>query len=118
TREVIDAAATKPFGFMPFHPGPGIGGHCIPADPLYLSWKMRVSGYEARCISMAPEINRAMAPHALSPARARPDDAGPARNGGCARALRGRGGRLVWVGPRATPPGLWSRIPTSGRHAS
>jgi UDP-N-acetyl-D-glucosamine dehydrogenase len=48
TREVIDAAATKPFGFMPFYPGPGIGGHCIPVDPLYLSWKLRLNGYESR----------------------------------------------------------------------
>lgn len=60
TREVIDAAATKPFGFMPFYPGPGIGGHCIPVDPLYLSWKMRFSGYEARFIALADEINRSM----------------------------------------------------------
>jgi UDP-N-acetyl-D-glucosamine dehydrogenase len=60
--EVIDAAATKPFGFMPFYPGPGIGGHCIPVDPLYLSWKVRLNGYEARFIALADEINRAM-PH-------------------------------------------------------
>jgi len=66
TREVIDAAATKPFGFMPFYPGPGIGGHCIPVDPLYLSWKMRLNGYEARFISLADEINRAMPAHVLS----------------------------------------------------
>jgi UDP-N-acetyl-D-glucosamine dehydrogenase len=66
TREVIDAAATKPFGFMPFYPGPGIGGHCIPVDPLYLSWKMRLNGYEARFISLADEINRAMPTHVLT----------------------------------------------------
>jgi UDP-N-acetyl-D-glucosamine dehydrogenase len=65
SREVIDAAATKPFGFMPFYPGPGIGGHCIPVDPLYLSWKMRLNGYEARFISLADEINRAMPTHVL-----------------------------------------------------
>jgi UDP-N-acetyl-D-glucosamine dehydrogenase len=58
--EVIDAAATKPFGFMPFTPGPGIGGHCIPVDPLYLSWKTRLSGYEARFIALADAVNRAM----------------------------------------------------------
>src|SRR5262249_62145072 len=45
--EVIEAAATKPFGFMPFYPGPGIGGHCIPVDPHYMSWKVRLTGYEA-----------------------------------------------------------------------
>jgi len=60
TKEVIDAAATKPFGFMPFYPGPGIGGHCIPVDPLYLSWKLRLDGYESRFIALADEINRGM----------------------------------------------------------
>ena len=60
TREVIDAAATKPFGFMPFYPGPGIGGHCIPVDPAYLSWRMRADGYEPRFIALADEINRQM----------------------------------------------------------
>ena len=58
--EVIDAAATKPFGFMPFYPGPGLGGHCIPVDPLYLSWKLRTLKYEARFIDLADQINTAM----------------------------------------------------------
>jgi UDP-N-acetyl-D-glucosamine dehydrogenase len=58
--EVIDAAATKPFGFMAFYPGPGIGGHCIPIDPLYLSWRLRLDGYESRFIALADEINRSM----------------------------------------------------------
>ena len=58
--EVIDAAATKPFGFMKFTPGPGIGGHCIPIDPLYLSWKMRSLNYTARFIELASEINTNM----------------------------------------------------------
>ena len=66
TKEVIDAAATKPFGFMPFYPGPGIGGHCIPVDPLYLSWKMRLNGYKARFIALADDINRAMPGHVLT----------------------------------------------------
>ena len=60
TSEVIEAAATKPFGFLPFYPGPGIGGHCIAIDPFYLSWKMRLNGYEARFIHLADEINRSM----------------------------------------------------------
>src|SRR6059036_3665106 len=60
TREVIQAAAIKPFGFMPFYPGPGIGGHCIGVDPAYLAWRMRLNGYEARFIHLADEINRAM----------------------------------------------------------
>jgi UDP-N-acetyl-D-glucosamine dehydrogenase len=58
--DVIEAAATKPFGFMPFSPGPGIGGHCIPVDPFYLSWKARLNGYEAKFIGLADEINRTM----------------------------------------------------------
>jgi UDP-N-acetyl-D-glucosamine dehydrogenase len=64
SKEVIDAAATKPFGFMPFYPGPGIGGHCIPIDPLYLSWKLRLDGYESRFIALADDINRSM-PHVV-----------------------------------------------------
>lgn len=58
--EVIDAAATKPFGFMPFYPGPGLGGHCIPIDPHYLSWKARMYEYHARFIELASEINDEM----------------------------------------------------------
>jgi UDP-N-acetyl-D-glucosamine dehydrogenase len=60
--EVIDAAATKPFGFMPFYPGPGLGGHCIPVDPFYLSWKTKQAGIEARFIELAGYINGQM-PH-------------------------------------------------------
>ena len=58
--EVIDAAATKPFGFMKFTPGPGLGGHCIPIDQLYLSWKLRALKYTARFIELASEINTGM----------------------------------------------------------
>ena len=58
--EVIDAAATKPFGFMPFYPGPGIGGHCIPLDPHYLSWKLKTLNFSARFIELAAEINSNM----------------------------------------------------------
>src|ERR1051325_6505837 len=65
SKEVIDAAATKPFGFMAFYPGPGIGGHCIPVDPLHPSWKTRRSGCEARFIALADEINRGMAGHVV-----------------------------------------------------
>ncbi|HVY41107.1 MAG TPA: nucleotide sugar dehydrogenase [Polyangia bacterium] len=60
TWEVIQAAASKPFGFMPFYPGPGLGGHCIPIDPLYLSWKLKTLKYNARFISLADEINSSM----------------------------------------------------------
>jgi len=55
--EVIDAAATKPYGFMKFTPGPGVGGHCIPLDPQYLSWKLRTLDYNARFVQLAEEIN-------------------------------------------------------------
>ncbi|BBX05059.1 UDP-N-acetyl-D-glucosamine dehydrogenase [Mycolicibacterium moriokaense] len=58
--EVIDAASTKPFGFMPFYPGPGLGGHCIPIDPFYLSWKVKEVGFEARFIELAGHVNAAM----------------------------------------------------------
>jgi UDP-N-acetyl-D-glucosamine dehydrogenase len=57
---VIDAASTKPFGFMPFYPGPGLGGHCIPIDPHYLAWKLRTLNYNARFIELAADINFAM----------------------------------------------------------
>ena len=60
TWEVIDAAATKPFGFMPFYPGPGLGGHCIPVDPHYLSWKLKTLKYNARFIELAGEVNSNM----------------------------------------------------------
>ena len=63
--EVIDAAATKPFGFMKFTPGPGLGGHCIPVDPHYLAWKMRTLDYRARFIELAGQINTAMPDHVV-----------------------------------------------------
>src|SRR6202042_1887277 len=58
--EVIDAAATKPFGFAPFYPGPGIGGHCIPVDPFYLAWRARQFNRPTRFIELAGEVNEAM----------------------------------------------------------
>jgi len=64
--EVIDAAATKPFGFMPFYPGPGLGGHCLPVDPLYLSWKARLMDIEAGFIDLSTRINSAMPQYVVS----------------------------------------------------
>ena len=64
--EVIEAAATKPFGFMPFFPGPGLGGHCIPIDPFYLSWKARAAGFETRFIELAGQINSTMPSYVVS----------------------------------------------------
>lgn len=63
--EIIDSAATKPFGFMPFYPGPGLGGHCIPVDPYYLSWKAREYDFAARFIELAGEVNTAMPYHVV-----------------------------------------------------
>ncbi len=64
--EIIDAAASKPFGFMPFYPGPGLGGHCIPIDPHYLSWKLRSLNFFTRFIDLAAEINRGMPLHVVN----------------------------------------------------
>lgn len=64
--EVVEAAATKPYGFMPFYPGPGLGGHCIPIDPLYLSWKLRTLNYTARFIELAAEVNSHMPDYVVS----------------------------------------------------
>jgi UDP-N-acetyl-D-glucosamine dehydrogenase len=78
--EVIAAAATKPFGFMPFYPGPGLGGHCIPIVPHYLAWKLKTLGYEARFIALADEVNAAMPAHVVGlVADALNDDAKPLR---------------------------------------
>jgi len=62
----IKAAATKPFGFMPFYPGPGIGGHCIPLDPHYLSWKADSNGFDSRFIGLAEEVNSRMPEHVVT----------------------------------------------------
>jgi len=64
--EVIKAASTKPFGYTPFYPGPGLGGHCIPIDPLYLSWKLKTLNYRARFIELADEVNTSMPEHVLT----------------------------------------------------
>lgn len=74
--EVIEAAATKPFGFMPFYPGPGLGGHCVPVDPHLLSWKSRQAGYEPRLIRLAAEINGEMPRHVVDRVQAALNDAG------------------------------------------
>lgn len=63
--EVIAAAATKPYGYMPFYPGPGLGGHCIPVDPIYLSWRAKMEGFESRFIDLARQINSAMPKHVV-----------------------------------------------------
>lgn len=79
--EVIDAAATKPFGFMPFYPGPGLGGHCIPIDPFYLSWKSKEAGIEARFIELAGYINGRMPEFVVEKIQNALNDAGkPLRN--------------------------------------
>ncbi len=79
--EVIDAAATKPFGFMPFYPGPGLGGHCIPIDPFYLGWKARMHGFEPRFIELAGQVNESMPKFVVDKVTdALNDEAKPVRN--------------------------------------
>jgi UDP-N-acetyl-D-glucosamine dehydrogenase len=79
--EVIDAASTKPFGFMPFRPGPGLGGHCIPIDPFYLTWKAREFGKHTRFIELAGEINTAMPDYVISKVADALNDEGKAIKG-------------------------------------
>ena len=79
--EVIEAAATKSFGYMPFYPGPGLGGHCIPVDPQYLSWKLRSLNYSARFIDLADSINSSMPRHVLELITGALNDSGRSVNG-------------------------------------
>ena len=81
TWEVVSAAATKPFGFMPFYPGPGIGGHCIPLDPHYLSWKARQHGFDSKFISLAEQINSTMPDYVVELASTALNDDKKAVNG-------------------------------------
>ncbi len=87
--EVIKAASTKPFGFMPFYPGPGLGGHCVPVDPHFLTWKSRQAGYEPRLIQLASEINGGMPRHIVSRIQSALNDA--------RKPLRGSSIHLVGV---------------------
>ena len=130
TWEVIRAAATKPFGFMPFYPGPGIGGHCIPLDPHYLSWKARQHGFDSRFIGLAEEVNSRMPEHVVTlvtdglnderkvvKGRARPrSSASPTRRTSttCGRAPRSRSS--TGCAPRA--PRCATTTPSSRRCAS
>jgi UDP-N-acetyl-D-glucosamine dehydrogenase len=86
--EVIEAAKSKPFGFMPFYPGPGLGGHCIPIDPLYLSWKLKTLNYTARFIELASEVNTSMPVHVVK-------KVGEALNDDCKSV---KGSRVVILG--------------------
>jgi len=79
--EVIDAAATKPFGFQPFYPGPGLGGHCIPVDPFYLSWRAKQFGFATRFIELAGEVNEAMPQHVIDTVAAALQERGTALKG-------------------------------------
>ena len=81
TWEVVRAAATKPFGFMPFYPGPGIGGHCIPLDPHYLSWKARQHGFDSQFISLAEQVNSGMPSYVTELVATALNDAQKAVNG-------------------------------------
>src|SRR6266404_3323606 len=79
--EVIKGASSKPFGFMPFYPGPGLGGHCIPIDPLYLEWKSKIDGFESRFIGIADKINRGMPRHVVTRAMELLNEHGKAMRG-------------------------------------
>src|SRR5205807_2695819 len=79
--EVIAAASTKPFGFQPFYPGPGLGGHCIPIDPYYLTWKAREVGMPTRFIELAGEVNRAMPEYVVQQVALALNDRGKAVRG-------------------------------------
>src|SRR4051812_20864690 len=94
--EVVAAAASKPFGYMPFWPGPGVGGHCIPVDPLYLAWKARAAGVPARFVELAGEINADMPFHVLTALDA-------ALRAGCGRGVAGS--RILVLGA-AYKPGI------------
>jgi UDP-N-acetyl-D-glucosamine dehydrogenase len=79
--EVVDAAATKPFGFTPYYPGPGLGGHCIPIDPFYLTWKARQYGVDTRFIELSGQVNRAMPAYVVAKLIDGLNEAGKAVNG-------------------------------------
>lgn len=91
--EVIEAAKSKPFGFMPFYPGPGLGGHCIPIDPLYLSWKAKLHGFEPRFIELASQVNAAMPEYVV-------ERVGQALN---RRGLALKGSRILLLGAAYKP---------------
>jgi UDP-N-acetyl-D-glucosamine dehydrogenase len=78
---VIKGASSKPFGFMPFYPGPGLGGHCIPIDPLYLEWKSKIDGFESRFIGLADKINSGMPRHVVTRAMELLNECGKAMRG-------------------------------------
>ena len=105
--EVIEAAATKPFGFMKFTPGPGIGGHCIPLDPHYLAWKMRTLNYKTRFIDLASEINSQMPAYVVEKVAQALNDERKAVNGSRVLVL----GRGVQAGHRRP-----AREPGARRH--
>ena len=107
--EVIEAAATKPFGFMKFTPGPGLGGHCIPLDPHYLAWKMRTLHYKTRMIELAGEINTEMPAFWVG----RPQDALNDVGKALKRLARARAGRRVQEGHRRPARVAGARHPRS-----
>ena len=114
--EVIDAAKTKPFGFQAFYPGPGLGGHCIPIDPFYLTWVARKYGLHTRFIELAGEINTAMPALRRRPGRRRPQRPRQAGQG----EPRARPGRRLQEGRGRLPrePGLRAHGAAPGAEAA
>ena len=101
--EVIDAAKTKPFGFQAFYPGPGLGGHCIPIDPFYLSWVARKHGLNTRFIELAGEVNTAMPAYVVGKVADALNDAGKAVKGSKVAASWGWPTRRTWTTPAKAP---------------
>jgi hypothetical protein len=109
--EVVRAAATKPFGFMPFFPGPGLGGHCIPIDPFYLSWKARQTGFEPRFIELAGQINGANRPPRTTSGQRGSSSEAPVAHGVAARAAGGGTPRTELHDRRRPPSRVRRREP-------
>ena len=113
--EVIEAAKTKPFGFQAFYPGPGLGGHCIPIDPFYLTWLARCHGMDTRFIELAGEINTGMPQYVIARLTEALNDArqaGPGQQG-----LRAGRGLQEGRGRSAGKPGLRADRVAAGRRA-
>jgi hypothetical protein len=108
--EVIRAASTKPFGFTPFYPGPGLGGHCIPIDPFYLTWKAREYGVHTRFIELAGEINRSMPKYVVNRAMEALNTRGKAVKRHRVIGSRGAVTPSFWGGSLRIGQKSWSRF--------
>jgi hypothetical protein len=115
--EVIDAAATKPFGFMKFTPGPGVGGHCIPVDPYYLSWRAREFDFTDRFIELAGDINLAMPRHVVELAAEALNDRGVALKGARSASSASRSSPTSRTPATRPRPTSWPGSPNAARRS-